>query len=109
VIIDGVDQNVSGAVVCMTSAGNVNISIGGASAGVAAVVTDANPPVVKSVGLGNINGVTLAYSSSMGGAGDASATKNGNTYKISGTATGVDMANPSAPVKKPFEIDVTCP
>jgi serine/threonine protein kinase len=109
VIIDGVDQNVSGTVVCMTSGGNVNISIGGASAGVAAVVTDANPPVVKSVGLGNVNGVTLAYSSGMGGAGDASATKNGNSYKISGTATGVDMANPTAPVKKPFEIDVTCP
>nr|WP_255397625.1 lipoprotein LpqH [Mycobacterium sp. 852002-51163_SCH5372311] len=108
VLIDGVDQNVSGTVVCMTSAGNVNISIGGASAGVAAVVTDATPPVVKSVGLGNVNGVTLAYSSGMG-QGDASATKNGNSYKITGTATGVDMANPTAPVKKPFEIDVTCP
>ena len=92
----------------MTSGGNVNISIGGASAGVAAVITDATPPVVKSVGLGNVNGVSLAYSSGMG-QGDASATKNGNSYKISGTATGVDMANPTAPVKKPFEIDVTCP
>jgi len=107
VIIDGVDQNISGTVVCVTSGGNVNISIGGASAGVAAVVTDASPPVVKSVGLGNVNGVTLAYSSGIGQ--DASATKNGNSYKISGMATGVDMANPTTPVKKPFEIDVTCP
>ena len=33
----------------------------------------------------------------------------GNTYKISGTATGVDMANPMQPMNKPFEIQVTCP
>ena len=26
-----------------------------------------------------------------------------------GTATGVDMANPMEPTKKPFEIEVTCP
>ena len=42
-------------------------------------------------------------------AGEAKATKDGNTYKISGTATGIDMANPMQPVNKPFEIDVTCP
>jgi lipoprotein LpqH len=28
---------------------------------------------------------------------------------ISGTATGIDMANPMQPVNKPFEINVTCP
>jgi lipoprotein LpqH len=43
------------------------------------------------------------------GAGKATATKDGSKYKISGTATGVDMANPMQPVNKPFEIDVTCP
>lgn len=107
VIIDGKDQNVSGSVVCTTVAGNVNIAIGGAATGIAAVLTDANPPVVTSVGLGNVNGVTLAYAAA-GGGGNASATKNGNSYKITGTATGVDMANPTQPVNKPFEIDVTC-
>ena len=39
----------------------------------------------------------------------AKATKDGNKYTISGTATGVDMANPMQPVTKPFEIEVTCP
>ncbi|GAB7143487.1 lipoprotein LpqH [Mycobacterium riyadhense] len=107
VIIDGKDQNVSGSVVCTTAAGNVNIAIGGAATGIAAVLTDANPPEVKSVGLGNVNGVTLGYTSGTG-QGNASATKNGNSYKITGTATGVDMANPTSPVNKPFEIDVTC-
>ena len=41
--------------------------------------------------------------------GEATATKDGSTYKINGTATGVDMANPTQPVTKPFEIAVTCP
>jgi len=106
VVIDGKDQNVTGSVVCTTAGGNVNIAIGGAATGIAAVLTDANPPGVTSVGLGNVNGVTLAYAA--GSAGNASATKSGTSYKITGTATGVDMANPTQPVNKPFEIDVTC-
>ncbi len=107
VTIDGKDQNVSGSVVCTTAGGTVNIAIGGAATGIAAVLTDANPPQVKSVGLGNVNGVTLGYTQGVG-QGNASATKDGNTYKITGTATGVDMANPMQPVNKPFEISVTC-
>ena len=107
VLIDGQDQHITGTTVCSTVAGNVNIAIGGAATGIAAVLTDANPPVVTSVGLGNVNGVTLAYAAA-GGGGNASATKDGNKYKITGNATGVDMANPTQPVNKPFEIDVTC-
>lgn len=107
VTIDGKDQNVSGTTVCTTMAGDVNIAIGGAATGIAAVLTDANPPEVKSVGLGNVNGVTLAYTAGTG-QGNAEAVKDGNGYKISGTATGIDTANPMQPVNKPFEIDVTC-
>lgn len=66
VVIDGKDQNVTGSVVCTTAAGNVNIAIGGAATGIAAVLTDGNPPEVKSVGLGNVNGVTLGYTSGTG-------------------------------------------
>lgn len=109
VTIDGKDQNIQGTVACTTAAGNVNIAIGAASTGIGAVLTDASPPSVKSVGLGNVNGVTLGYTPGTPGAGNASATKDGSKYKITGTATGVDMANPMQPVSKPFEIDVTCP
>jgi lipoprotein LpqH len=108
VTIDGKDQNVSGTVACTSLGGNVNIAIGEAATGIGAVLTDASPPGVKSVGLGNVNGVTLGYTPGTG-QGNASATKNGTSYKISGTATGVDMANPMQLVNKPFEIDVTCP
>jgi lipoprotein LpqH len=108
VVIDGKNQNIQGTVACTTAAGNVNIAIGGAATGIGVVLTEANPPGVKSVGLGNVNGVTLGYTPGTG-QGNASATKNGSSYKITGTAVGVDMSNPMQPVNKSFEIDVTCP
>jgi ipoprotein LpqH len=107
VSIDGQDQNVSGTVVCSAMGGNMNIAIGGAATGIAAVVSE-DGSNVTSVGLGNVNGVTLGYTSGTG-QGDAKATKDGNNGTISGTATGIDMANPMQPVNKPFEIAVTCP
>jgi ipoprotein LpqH len=114
VSVDGKDQSVKGEVVCSSAAGNVNIAIGGSTpgasgvpTGIGALLTDANPPEVKSVALGNVNGVSLGVG---GTTGSAKATKDGKSYKISGTASGADMSNPMAgPVTKPFEIDVTCP
>ena len=108
VSIDGKAQDVQGQIGCTTAAGNVVIAIGSASGGLVVTLTDADPPVVKTVGLGSVGGVTLGYTDGVPG-GEAKATKDGKTYKISGTATGVDMANPMEPTKKPFEIEVTCP
>ena len=113
VLVDGKDQNVKGQIACTTAAGTVNIAIGGGSGssgvptGIGAVLTDANPPVVKSVALGNVNGVSLGVG---GTTGKANATKDGSTYRIIGTASGVDMSNPmGGPVNKSFELDVACP
>lgn len=108
VTIDGQPQNINGQVVCATAGGNLNIAIGEATTGIAAVLS-ADASTVQSVGLGNVNGVTLGYTAGVPGGANATASKDGNTYKISGTATGVDMANPMQPVNKPFEIQVTCP
>ena len=108
VTIDGQDQAVQGTVVCSSMGGNMNIAIGDAATGIAAVVSEGDEPTVQSVGLGNVNGVTLGYQTGTG-QGEAKAEKDGSTYKISGTATGVDMANPLQPVNKPFEIEVSCP
>jgi lipoprotein LpqH len=107
VTIDGQDQNVQGTVVCSAMGGNMNIAIGDAATGIAAVLSE-DGATVQSVGLGNVNGVTLGYQSGTG-QGEAKATKDGNNYKISGSATGIDMANPMQPVNKPFEIEVACP
>ena len=107
VTIDGKDQAVQGTIVCSSMGGNMNIAIGDAATGIAAVVSE-DGSTVQSVGLGNVNGVTLGYQSGTG-QGEAKAEKDGKTYTISGTATGVDMANPLQPVNKPFEIEVSCP
>jgi lipoprotein LpqH len=107
VTIDGQDQNVSGTVICTAMGGNMNIAIGDAATGIAAVVSE-DGSKVTSVGLGNVNGVTLGYQAGTG-QGEAKAAKDGDTWKISGTATGIDMANPMQPVNKPFELEVACP
>jgi lipoprotein LpqH len=109
VVIDGQAQNVTGPISCTQVNGNLSIGIGDPSTGVGAVVTNADPPVVQAVGLGNLTGATLGYSAGAPNQAIAQATKNGNSYTIKGTATGVNQANPDQALSKPFEIDVTCP
>jgi ipoprotein LpqH len=109
VLIDGQAQNVSGPVSCTQVNGNLSIGMGDPSTGIGAVVTNADPPVVQAVGLGNLGGATLGYSAGAPNQGNAQATKSGNSYTIKGTATGADAANPQTPLSKSFEMDVTCP
>lgn len=109
VTIDGKDQTVQGTVVCSTLGENVNIAIGDATTGVGAVVSSGDSPTVRSVGLGNVNGITLGFQENAG-QGEAKVEKDGTTYKISGTAVGSDLNNPTQPPQtKPFEIEVSCP
>ena len=107
VTIDGQPKEVQGQVVCATTGGTFNIAIGDATSGIGVVMAE-DGSKVSSVGLGNINGVALGFQEGAPG-GSASATKDGKNYKISGTATGIDMANPMQPMTKPFEIEVSCP
>jgi ipoprotein LpqH len=106
VIIDGQNQNVTGQVTCTQANGNVNIGIGDPTTGIGAVISNANPPVVQAVGLGNLTGVTLGYSAGAPNQGNAQATKNGNSYTVKGTVAGLNGANS---LTKTFEMDVTCP
>ena len=106
VTIDGQAKDIAGNVVCASAGGNVNVAIGEGMTGVAAVIGEGDSPSVTSVALGNVNGVTLAVAA---GQGDATAQKDDKSYKITGNAVGIDMANPLQPVKKPFELDFTCP
>ncbi len=111
VTVDGKDQNLSGPVTCQKAGGELQIGIGqaGSPTAVAIQATNANPPTIHQIALGTINNVALAYQQGTPGA-SAQATKDGNGYKFSGTATGIDKTNPMAGmVSKPFEIDVTCP
>lgn len=107
VTIGGEPKEVQGQVVCATTAGTFSIAIGDQTGGIAVVMAE-DGSNVTSVGLGNINGVALGYQQGAPG-GEAKATKDGKNYTITGTATGVDMANPMQPMTKPFEIEVSCP
>ena len=105
--IDGADQALNDAANCTTVGDTVNVAIGQAGTGVAAIISGGDAPTVTSVGLGNFGGAALAVGP---GVGEATATKDGNTYTIQGNATGADMANPTAGmVTKPFELVFTCP
>jgi lipoprotein LpqH len=110
--VDGQNQNVSGQVTCTAAGDNINIGIGDPTAGLGAVVSNGNPPLVHSVGLGTVNGVALGFSDAAPNqSGSAGAAVNGKDWAIKGTATGTDMSNPQQPqqVTKPFELDLTCP
>ncbi len=112
VVVDGQEQNIQGQVACTTTGDTVNIAIGDATTGIGAVLSNTQPPDVMSVGLGNVSGVTLGYGQGVPegvNQSNAEATKDGNTYKITGTGMGVDPANPLQPVYKSFEMNVTCP
>jgi len=108
VSIDGQPKDVNGSIACTTAMGNLNIAIGDAATGIA-VVMSPDASKVTSVGLGNVNGVVMGYQAGASGDASASATKDGNTYTVTGKATGIDMANPMQPMTKLFEIQVTCP
>lgn len=108
VTIDGEEKPIEGDVVCTAMGGNVQIAIGNAAGGLGAQLSEGDSPVVHQVGLGDVNGIALAFQEGAPG-GEATATKDGNTYTITGTATGIDLANPTQPASKPFEIKVTCP
>lgn len=107
VTIDGEPMEVQGQVACASTGGNFTIGVGDAATGIGIVMAE-DASKVTSVGLGNVNGVALGFQEGAPG-GSASATKDGKSYTITGTATGVDMANPMQPVTKPFEIAVSCP
>jgi lipoprotein LpqH len=112
VIVDGQSQKVSGPVTCTPAGNNINIGIGDAANGVGAVISNDNPPLVHSVGLGTVDGATLGFSDAAPGqGGEAGAAVSGKYYQIKGTATGANMSNPQQPqpITKKFEFDVTCP
>ena len=107
VTIDGKPKEMAGQVVCTNAGGNLTIALGQQATGIAVVMAE-DASKVTSVGLGNVDGVVLGFQD-MAPGGSATATKEGKSYTITGTASGVDMANPMQPITKPFEIAVTCP
>ncbi|OBF60288.1 hypothetical protein A5787_20025 [Mycobacterium sp. 852002-50816_SCH5313054-b] len=105
VTIGGQPQKVSGPVACGTNNGKFSIAVGDMATGII-VGLEPDASVVHGAGLGTVDGVVMSFTEGVPGE-DATATKAGNTYKITGTASGTD--NAGAQVHKPFEVNVTCP
>lgn len=108
VLVEGEDQGPIEHVRCDPYNGGVYIKIGMGAHGVE-IGTD--PPAVQTVHFSDI--LIGGVEADMGldfeagqNEGAAEATKQGNTYKITGTAM---SSNASKPGSKSFEIDVTCP
>lgn len=104
----GLDLN---SVTCVKQGGKINVgsaAIGGQQ-GLGLVMTDEATPKVESLGL-VYDGSALAVSEGMGmKVGSAEVKVDGDTYTITGEASGADMNNPMAGmINKPFTITVTC-
>jgi Mycobacterium 19 kDa lipoprotein antigen len=105
--VDGKPLNVQGQVVCATNDGKYSIAVGDMATGII-VGLEPDASVVHNVGLGTVDGVVMSFTEGVPG-NTATATKNGNTYNITGAASGVSEANPAEQITKPFSITVTCP
>jgi len=113
--VDGAAIEIEDAtVVCAEQGGNLSLTVAstttGDATGLSAVLTTGDNPEVQAVGMGSTEtGEALAYAQGVPG-NEATATKDGDTYTITGTLTAADMNNPMAgPQEKSFELEVTCP
>jgi ipoprotein LpqH len=97
-------------VTCVKQGGKINIASGAINgqAGLAVVMSDANPPTVNSLSM-MVDGNALAVSNMGAQVGKADVKVDGSTYTITGEASGADLKNPMAGmITKPFTVKVTC-
>ncbi|TVU86226.1 hypothetical protein FQN05_01860 [Corynebacterium aurimucosum] len=94
-------------IVCQEAAGTMNLAVGSGTAGISAMLSTDDNPTVKGVGMMDADGNTLAYAegSPMG---SATATKEGDSYTVSGEGIVTDPQNPTSMETKPFELKITC-
>jgi lipoprotein LpqH len=98
-------------VTCVKQGGKINVGsagIGGQQ-GLGIVMTDEATPTVESLGM-VVDGNALAVTNTMGAqVGSAEVKVDGDTYTITGEATGADISNPMAGmITKPFTVTVKC-
>ena len=104
----------TGPVQCDDDAGPLTISIGDSSLGVTVIIDEpGGPPAVRSVTIGDVGGVALAYAfdvSVPGAAGPApTALRNDATWIVTGAGSGTDSADPARIVDSSYRIAVACP
>ncbi len=112
VIVNG-DLGPTGPVACDDDGDLTTISVGDALLGVTLIVTDDDVPAIRSVSIGDIGGVALAYAADVtasGAAGRApTALRNGATLIVTGVGSATDSADPARIVDSGYRIAVACP
>ena len=106
ITVDGQPLPVTDPVDCNSKDGKFSIAIGQPFIGVI-VALEQDASVVHLVGLGDINGLNYNFTEGVPGQ-SATATKSGNTYHVTGTASGTDNKGKQQ-ATKPFTVEVTCP
>lgn len=106
ITVDGQPLPVTDPVDCNSKDGKFSIAIGQPFIGVI-VALEQDASVVHLVGLGDINGLNYNFTEGVPGQ-SATATKSGNTYHVTGTASGTDNKGKQQ-ATKPFTVDVSCP
>ncbi|TFV55937.1 hypothetical protein E4P42_20980 [Mycobacterium sp. PS03-16] len=98
-------------VTCVKQGGKINVGSGAINGqqGLGIVMTDESSPTVESLGV-VVDGNALAVTNTMGAkVGSAEVAVDGDTYTITGEASGADLKNPMAGmITKPFSITVSC-
>ena len=107
---------------CDDDAGPLTISIGESSLGVTVILTEpgdedgataGDAPAVRSVTIGDVGGVALAYSSDVpvpGATGQVpTVLRNDATWIVTGSGSGTDSADPARIVDSSYRIAVACP
>ena len=111
VIVNG-DLGPTGPVACDDDGDLTTISVGDALLGVTLIVTDDDVPAIRSVSIGDVGGVALAYAAdvTLGAAGRApTALRNGATLIVTGVGSATDSADPARIVDSGYRIAVACP
>ena len=104
--VGGKPVPIRGTVVCKDMYGRSTIAAGNSDLRIV-VDLERDASVVHDVYLGNIDDAEMRSAGTSGTS--ATATRNGNTYTINGTALGTTKADPPERITEPFEISVTCP
>jgi hypothetical protein len=94
------------AVACTSAAFATIITTGDNAAGTTSFVDHTDALVAKSVSIRNLGGFTGSYEDNVDG--DAKVHMAGQTYVITGTASGFNADNPSATASRTFTIRVSC-
>lgn len=110
VVIDGNRTELSGQLTCSNTAdGNFNIVMSNPTQTYSLAVSLSNDfTTVRSVGLGNIDGVSLSFQEYQAGV-EASVSRDGNTYTVTGTGVGFNKDDLNAQINEDFTVVASCP